>query len=242
MFDSQGPSFFELVRQALSSTRDGYDLLAPKFDYTPYRTPDELVEKLADNFNASANTAIDFCCGTGAGIQALIKQEQLSRIVGVDFSQGMLAKAEARFGKDERLELVKEDVLEMRLDGGFDLAICLGALGHFKEEDYGHFLAQVFALLNPGGQYLFLAGPQPKPSSSLFWFCKLFNGSLWIRNLLIKPEFIMYYHKFMFVSEPLFDLLKQTGFTVDVISIESSGMSDGLVQPGFQVVAATKPY
>ena len=26
--------------QALSSVEDGYDLLAPKFDHTPFRTPD----------------------------------------------------------------------------------------------------------------------------------------------------------------------------------------------------------
>ena len=34
MFHPNGPSFFELVEQALSSTERGYDLLAPKFDYT----------------------------------------------------------------------------------------------------------------------------------------------------------------------------------------------------------------
>jgi hypothetical protein len=30
----------ELARQALSSVEGGYDLLAPKFDHTPFRTPD----------------------------------------------------------------------------------------------------------------------------------------------------------------------------------------------------------
>ena len=44
MFHPKGPSFFELVEQALSSTERGYDLLAPKFDYTPFRTPDEILE------------------------------------------------------------------------------------------------------------------------------------------------------------------------------------------------------
>jgi hypothetical protein len=40
MFHPQGPTFFELARQALSSTERGYDLLAEKFDYTPFRTDD----------------------------------------------------------------------------------------------------------------------------------------------------------------------------------------------------------
>ncbi|MGO9081297.1 MAG: hypothetical protein ACLQDY_20030, partial [Streptosporangiaceae bacterium] len=30
----------ELAMQALSSVEGGYDLLAPKFDHTPFRTPD----------------------------------------------------------------------------------------------------------------------------------------------------------------------------------------------------------
>ena len=39
MFSPQGPSLRELAIQALSSVEDGYDLLAPKFDHTPFRTP-----------------------------------------------------------------------------------------------------------------------------------------------------------------------------------------------------------
>jgi hypothetical protein len=39
MFSPQGPSLRELAMQALSSVEGGYDLLAPKFDHTPFRTP-----------------------------------------------------------------------------------------------------------------------------------------------------------------------------------------------------------
>jgi hypothetical protein len=35
MFHPEGPSFWELVVQALSATERGYELLAPKFEYTP---------------------------------------------------------------------------------------------------------------------------------------------------------------------------------------------------------------
>ena len=47
MFHPKGPSFLELARQALSSTERGYDLLAPKFDYTPFRTPQWLLDAVA---------------------------------------------------------------------------------------------------------------------------------------------------------------------------------------------------
>ena len=43
MFHREGPSVLELTIQWLSSTQRGYDLLAPKFDYTPFRTPDSVL-------------------------------------------------------------------------------------------------------------------------------------------------------------------------------------------------------
>ena len=43
MFHPKGPTLRELAVQALSSTERGYDLLAPKFDYTPFRTPDAVL-------------------------------------------------------------------------------------------------------------------------------------------------------------------------------------------------------
>jgi len=44
MFHPAGPTFWELAEQCLSSTERGYDLLAPKFDFTPFRTPDEILD------------------------------------------------------------------------------------------------------------------------------------------------------------------------------------------------------
>src|ERR687888_2326849 len=45
-----GPTFFELAKQVLSSTERGYDLLAPKFDLTSFRTPDWLIESVLARF------------------------------------------------------------------------------------------------------------------------------------------------------------------------------------------------
>ena len=47
MFHAKGPTFWELAVQAMSSTERGYDLLAPKFDYTPFRTPQFLLDAVA---------------------------------------------------------------------------------------------------------------------------------------------------------------------------------------------------
>ena len=48
MFHEKGPTLRELAEQALSSTDHGYDLLASKFDYTPFRTPDAMLERAAE--------------------------------------------------------------------------------------------------------------------------------------------------------------------------------------------------
>ena len=47
MFSPQGPSLRELAVQALSSVEGGYDLLAAKFDHTPFRTPDGILDATA---------------------------------------------------------------------------------------------------------------------------------------------------------------------------------------------------
>ena len=71
MFDKDGPTLLELAKQALSSTRDGYDLLAPKFDKTPFRTPDVIIEKTFETLGEPVGSALDVCCGTGDIAQRL---------------------------------------------------------------------------------------------------------------------------------------------------------------------------
>jgi SAM-dependent methyltransferase len=94
MFSSPGPTLRELAVQALSSIERGYDLLAPDFDATPYRTPDRL---LASFTRAVApfgpfRSGLDVCCGTGAGI-GVLRRLCAERVTGVDFSAGMLSVA-----------------------------------------------------------------------------------------------------------------------------------------------------
>ena len=73
MFHPNGPTFWELAVQALSSTERGYDLLAPKFDYTPFRTPDAILDLVADHLRTLGpfDSGLDVCCGTGAAMRML---------------------------------------------------------------------------------------------------------------------------------------------------------------------------
>jgi SAM-dependent methyltransferase len=197
VFHPAGPTLAELTRQALSSTRRGYDLLAPKFDLTPFRTPDWLLAAVAPHLGApnSIDRALDVACGTGAAI-AILRPLCREVVVGVDFSLGMLAVARRRWTADPRaadVRLVQADALRPPLRAAFDLATVFGALGHVRPREQDAFLAAVRECLAPGGRLVFVAGPLPPPWSPALWLAAGFDAAIWLRNRLWSPAFHMYY-------------------------------------------------
>jgi len=101
MFTPQGPTLRELAVQALSSVEHGYDLLAPKFDHTPFRTPDSILDAVGRVLRPLGpfGTGLDLCCGTGAGMDVLAGLCRES-VTGVDISGGMLAAGRERWSDD----------------------------------------------------------------------------------------------------------------------------------------------
>ncbi|MGW3663028.1 methyltransferase domain-containing protein [Streptomyces sp. NPDC005141] len=101
MFTPQGPTLRELAVQGLSSIEHGYDLLAPKFDHTPFRTPDAILDAVGRALAPMGpfTAGLDLCCGTGAGMEVL---RELCResVTGVDISTGMLTVGRERLGTD----------------------------------------------------------------------------------------------------------------------------------------------
>ncbi len=241
MFHPRGPSLGELARQALASTRRGYDLLAPKFDWTPFRTPDWLLDAVAPHLGAprSVARAVDLCCGTGAALRVL---RPLCRelVVGLDFSLGMLLAARAAGGEalggtidgstaheeparaaGPRLVLVQQDVLALGLEARFELATVFGALGHLRPAVQERFLAAARSCLTPGGRLAFVTAPVPPPWSLALWLAAGFDAAMWLRNRLWQPPFVMYY-----LSWPLgrsLRLLRQAGFAAEVRRLELPG-------------------
>ncbi len=223
MFDKEGPTFFELLDQALKSTRAGYELLAPKFDKTPFRTPDVVVRRAIEELGGPVARALDLCTGTGAGLLAL-RPVTTDRLVGLDFSPAMLREARVALGLEggslvpppERphVELVEEDVFSLAYDQSFDLVTCFGALGHIPEKDEPRFLELVRRALVPGGRFLFVTIDRPSPFDPRALVARGFNAAMHVRNAIISPPFVMFY--LTFTLPKIERLLRWAGFEVEV--------------------------
>ena len=218
MFDPRGPTFFELARQALSSTTKGYDLLAPKFEYTPFRTPDELVEEMAQAVGppGSIERALDLCCGTGAAMGAL-RSRCTESVTGIDLSQGMLDEAARRLQDapgEAEIRLVQGDILEMDYDEQYDVVTTCGSFGHILHDQQERFADRVKAALRPGGRFIFITAPMPSIISPRWWVSRSFNAVMHVRNALIDPPFIMFY--LTFTLQRAREVLEAEGFALEV--------------------------
>jgi SAM-dependent methyltransferase len=222
MFHPEGPTLRELAVQALSSTERGYDLLAPKFDHTPFRTPDAIIDAVAAFLAPLApfGSGLDLCCGTGAGMR-MLRPLCRDRVVGLDVSRGMLEAGRRRAGPDADLDWVRADALDVPFRAAFDVVVSFGAFGHFLERDQPRLVAQAAGLLRPGGRFVFVTSHLPSVWSAHFWLAHGFNAAMRVRNLLVSPPFVMYY--LTFVLPEVRAMLEREGLTVEVRPLADSG-------------------
>jgi ubiquinone/menaquinone biosynthesis C-methylase UbiE len=210
VFHPEGPTFLELMRQALASTERGYDLIAPKFDRTPFRTPDAVIDEMMTEIGP-VDAALDVCCGTGA---VMLKMHGLcqERCVGLDFSQGMLDEARRRLGDDSKVELVRGDALALPFNEEMDVVTCAGAFGHVLIADEDRFIGGISRSLKRGGRFVFPTTRPPRVRDPWFWMAHGFNAVMRVRNAVLRPEFIMYYLTFLWPN--IREKLEKNGFSV----------------------------
>ncbi|MFJ3926141.1 class I SAM-dependent methyltransferase [Streptomyces sp. NPDC090022] len=227
MFTSEGPTVRELAVQALSSVERGYDLLAPKFDHTPFRTPDRMLdaveEALAQYLPGPVGAGLDLCCGTGAAIPLLTRRCR-DRVTGVDLSAGMLAQAAAAHrAATPPVDFIQSDArtLPPALSSSYDLTVSFGAFGHFLPAERPALFAGVHRALRPGGIFAFPIGAPLPLTSAAWWLTAGFDTAMRVRNAVWRPPFVMYYRTF-----PLPGVradLTAAGFEVETLPLPTFG-------------------
>jgi ubiquinone/menaquinone biosynthesis C-methylase UbiE len=236
VFSPQGPTLRELCSQALTSVERGYDLLAPKFDHTPFRTPESILDASADALYELGpfRQGLDVCCGTGAGMRVLRNLCQ-GQITGVDFSTGMLAQARSAHPE---ATWVRADARALPFAGDFDLAVTFGALGHFLPTERPALFEGVYHALRPGGLFAFPIGAPPPLTSVSHWVVLGFDVAMRVRNAVWRPPFVMYYRTNRLPA--VRDDLTAAGFTVSAVALTALGRHrDG--SPRCWLIVAHKP-
>ncbi|MDX2541715.1 class I SAM-dependent methyltransferase [Streptomyces sp. WI04-05B] len=249
MFSPEGPTLRELAVQALSSVEHGYDLLAPKFDHTPFRTSDPILDAVASVLGPLGpfGDGLDLCCGTGAGLEVL---ERVCRgsVTGIDISAGMLEVARRRVVTGERADgprvaLVRGDARALPFASApsgspaFDLVVSFGAFGHFLPGEFPGLFTQVHSVLRPGGRFAFPVVAPARPGTPAYWALLGFDAVMRVRNAVWKPPFVMYYRAFRLAD--VRRELTRVGFDVETRALPEFGRRpDG--SPRCRMVVATR--
>ncbi|MEW2164788.1 class I SAM-dependent methyltransferase [Streptomyces sp. NPDC007084] len=250
MFSPQGPTLRELTVQALSSIEHGYDLLAPKFDHTPFRTPDAVLDAVGRALEPLGpfTAGLDLCCGTGAGMEVL---RELCResVTGLDISAGMLTVGRRRLASDgppdpatngasPPVSWVRGDARALPFTSAFDLVVSFGAFGHFLPRELPGLFAGVHRALRPGGRFTFPVAAPPRPGSPWYWALLGFDSAMRVRNALLRPTFVMYYRAFRLAD--VRRELARAGFRTELYALPEFGRrADG--SPRARLVVATRP-
>ena len=215
---SSRPTIWELIWQSLHDVEKGYDLLAAKFDRSAYITPEKILRPFFQRLSEEGpfTDGLDVCCGTGA---ATIHLAPLcsGQVVGVDLSQAMLQQAAQKFDRLglNHVQLQQANALKIDFKDRFDLVVSFGAFGHILEREEVVFLQNIFEGLRSGGKFCFITTRTLPWYSMSHFLQRVFNGIMHVRNLVIRPKFIMYYLTFRLPA--IKEKLEQVGFSVRFI-------------------------
>lgn len=122
-------------------------------------------------------TVLDVGCGTGRNFPLILEKiGPTGKLVGVDYTSDMLARAQERVGREgwQNIEVIQGDAARIELGQMFDAALSTLAISVIP--DYRGALDRMLAHVKPGG---WLAIGDAKRSSR--WYGRPFN---WVADLL----------------------------------------------------------
>lgn len=107
------------------------------------------------------DTVLDIACGTGDVIRTFARSQPApARIIGLDFSAGMLAGGRYD-GIRTPIQLIRADALQLPLaDGSVDVVSCAFGVRNFQNLQRG--LSEMARVLRPGGRIVILEFTTPR--------------------------------------------------------------------------------
>lgn len=151
-FDRYAKNYDEALAQGISVSGEDKDFFA--------RGRVEWLSRCLKTLNFQPTTILDFGCGTGSATPHFIEVLRPDRILGVDVSEGSVALARERHGKEvinqENQQTVRFELLRgFSPDGSFDLGFCNGVFHHIPLHERATAVRCVFDSLKPGGIFAF---------------------------------------------------------------------------------------
>jgi ubiquinone/menaquinone biosynthesis C-methylase UbiE len=142
------------LKEKRGLTEERMDTLwAPIYDQYWGTTIDPTHEKFFQHFLRvcpPGAIVLDAACGTGKYWSLILESGRT--IFGIDQSQGMLSRAQAKY-PDVPVE--KLGLQEIRYQAAFDCAICMDAMEFIPPEDYLQVLTNLSCALKPGAYLYF---------------------------------------------------------------------------------------
>lgn len=130
---------------------------------------------------------LDLACGTGVSIEALLRQSQDIKIIGVDYSAEMLKRAEERFKNNRSVKLIKANFMQVDFPKeSFDLIIMSHATRYIPVDREQKFASKTAGWLKPHGVFLVIL--HRSPFSKILTLFECFINPLFNLNISMTLE------------------------------------------------------
>jgi demethylmenaquinone methyltransferase/2-methoxy-6-polyprenyl-1,4-benzoquinol methylase len=160
------------VHAVFESIAPKYDLMNDVLSFRRHKSWRKFAMRKMDV--RPGQTGIDLCCGTGDWTIALAQASSSGRIIGLDFSRGMLDVGEAKvekLGLSDQITLVEGNAMSLPFENNsFDFATI--GFGLRNVPDLDQVLREMRRVVKPGGKIvcLELSKPTWQPFKGLYYF------------------------------------------------------------------------